>query len=84
MKNQEIKTKDPIRKKFAGLVVSDKSDKTVVVEVERVKINKKYKKRYTVSKKYQVHDEKNSCKIGDKVEFVECRPMSKNKKWRII
>lgn len=72
-----------IRKKFAGVVVSDKSDKTIVVEVERVKINKKYKKRYIVSKKYKVHDEKNSSKIGDKVNFVECRPISKDKKWRI-
>jgi len=73
-----------IRKKFTGVVVSDKSDKTIVVEVERVKINKKYKKRYIVSKKYKVHDEKNSSKIGDKVNFVECRPISKDKKWRIV
>lgn len=72
-----------IRKKFTGVVLSDKSDKTIVVNVERVKINKKYKKRFVVSKKYKVHDEKNSCKVGDKVNFVECRPMSKDKKWRI-
>ncbi|HOZ53374.1 MAG TPA: 30S ribosomal protein S17 [bacterium] len=72
-----------IRKKFTGVVISDKSDKTIVVNVERVKINKKYKKRFVVSKKYKVHDEKNSCKVGDKVNFVECRPMSKDKKWRI-
>ncbi len=76
--------KKVIRKKFSGTVVSDKSDKTIVVEVERVKINKKYKKRFIVSKKYKVHDEKNSCKIGDKVSFVECRPISKDKKWRIV
>ena len=73
-----------IRKKFAGTVVVTKNDKTVSVEVETVKINKKYKKRYTVSKKYLVHDENNSAKVGDKVSFVECRPMSKNKKWRLI
>ena len=73
-----------IRKKFSGVVVSDKSDKTVIVEVERVKMNKKYKKRYTVSKRYKVHDEKNSARIGDKVNFVECRPLSKDKKWRLV
>ncbi len=77
-------SKKIIRKKFSGVVVSDKSDKTIIVEVERVKMNSKYKKRYIVSKKYKVHDEKNTCKIGDKVTFVECRPISKDKKWRIV
>ncbi|MFA5643926.1 MAG: 30S ribosomal protein S17 [Patescibacteria group bacterium] len=76
--------KEVIRKKFSGVVVSDKNDKTIVVKVERVKINKKYKKRYVVSKKYKVHDPKNSYKTGDKVVFVECRPISKDKKWRVI
>lgn len=76
--------KSVIRKKFSGVVISDKSDKTIVVKVERVKMNSKYKKIYIVSKKYKVHDEKNSSKIGDKVSFVECRPISKDKKWRII
>ncbi|MDD3711282.1 MAG: 30S ribosomal protein S17 [Patescibacteria group bacterium] len=82
--NIKAEKKPIIRKKFSGVVISDKSEKTVVVEVERVKMNSKYKKRYIVSKKYKVHDEKNSCKIGDKVSFVECRPISKDKKWRII
>lgn len=82
-KKPETKVKNPICKKFTGVVVSDKSDKTIIVKVERVKINKKYKKRYIVSKKYKVHDEKNSCKVGDKVSFIECRPISKDKKWRI-
>lgn len=81
--NTNTEPKKVIRKKFTGVVISDKSDKTIVVNVERVKINKKYKKRYVVSKKYKVHDEKNSSKIGDKVNFVECRPISKDKKWRI-
>ncbi len=87
VKNIKEKTntepKKVIRKKFTGVVVSDKGEKTIVVNVERVKINKKYKKRYVVSKKYKVHDEKNSSKVGDKVSFVECRPISKDKKWRI-
>jgi small subunit ribosomal protein S17 len=73
-----------IRKKFSGVVVSDKSDKTIVVKVETVKIHPKYKKRYTVSRKYKVHDEKNEFKAGDKVVFVECRPMSRDKRWRVV
>jgi len=73
-----------IRKKFTGVVVSNKSDKTIVVSVDSVKVHKRYKKRYTLSKKYKVHDEKNAFIEGDKVEFVECRPMSKDKKWRVL
>lgn len=72
-----------IRKKFSGVVVSDIEDKTIVVKVERVKQHPKYKKRYIVSRKYQVHDENNEYKLGDKVSFVECRPLSKNKRWRV-
>jgi small subunit ribosomal protein S17 len=73
-----------IRRRFSGLVVSDKSDKTIVVRVDSVKIHPKYKKRYTTSRRYQVHDEKNSHKVGDKVSFVECRPLSHSKRWRVI
>ncbi len=78
------KKKSVIKKKFGGIVVSDKMDKTIVVKVDRVKIHPKYKKRYTVSKKYKVHDEKNKFKEGDKVSFVECRPLSKDKRWRVL
>ena len=73
-----------IRKKFSGVVVSDKSDKTIVVKVDTVKIHPKYKKRYTVSRKYKVHDEKNEFRTGDKVTFVECRPLSRDKRWRVV
>lgn len=73
-----------IRKKFNGTVVSAKMDKTLVARVDRVKAHPKYKKRYTVSKKYKVHDEKGAFKEGDKVSFIECRPLSKDKKWRVI
>lgn len=73
-----------IKKKFQGVVVSDKMDKTIVVKVDNVKVHPKYKKRYTVSRKYKVHDEKNKFKEGDKVSFVECRPLSKDKIWRVI
>ena len=76
--------KEIIKKKFQGVVVSDKQDKTIVVKVDRVKIHPKYKKRFTVSKKYKVHDEKNKYKESDKVSFIECRPLSKDKRWRVI
>jgi small subunit ribosomal protein S17 len=79
--NNENKT---IRRKFSGVVVSDKMDKTIVVKVVSVKLDPKYKKRYSVSKKFKVHDEKNEYKEGDKVDFVECRPLSKDKKWRVL
>ncbi len=73
-----------IVKKFNGVVVSDKNDKTIVVKVETVKVHPKYKKRYVVSQKYKVHDEKNEHKIGDKVIFIECRPLSRDKRWRVL
>jgi len=72
------------KKVLTGRVVSDKMKKTVVVEVERLKEHPKYKKRYKVRKKYKAHDEKNECKIGDKVLIEECRPLSKEKRWRVI
>ncbi len=76
--------KSIIKKKFYGVVISGKMDKTIVVRIDRVKIHPKYKKRYTTSKKYKVHDEKNQFKEGDKVTFAECRPLSKDKRWRVI
>ena len=81
-----VKTVKPatIIKKFNGVVVSDKNDKTIIVKVESVKIHPKYKKRHTVSSHYKVHDEKNVHKVGDKVVFVECRPLSRDKRWRVI
>jgi len=73
-----------LKKKFIGTVLSNKMDKTITVRVDKVKIHPKYKKRYTVSKKYKVHDEKNQYNIDDKVSFEECRPISKDKRWRVI
>ena len=64
--------------------MSDKMDKTIVVKVENVKKNEKYGKRYVVASKFKVHDEKNQFKTGDKVSFVECRPLSHDKRWRVI
>ena len=73
-----------LRRKIEGEVVSDKMDKTVVVNVTSVKIHPKYKKRYKSSKKYKAHDEKNEYKVGDVVVIEECRPLSKDKRWRVI
>ncbi len=84
-KESKIKeAKKIIKKKFNGIVVSDKMDKTVVIRVDRVRIHPKYKKRYTVSKRYKVHDENNKFKVDDKVTFIECRPLSKDKRWRVL
>ena len=71
-------------RKFKGTVVSDKMQKTIVVLVESFKMHPKLKKRYRVSRKYKVHDEKGQYKVGNIVDFVECRPLSKDKKWRVI
>ena len=73
-----------ISTKFKGVVVSDKMDKTIVVRVDRVRTNKKYGKKYTVSTRYKVHDEKNAHKENEIVEFIACRPYSKDKRWRVI
>jgi len=69
---------------FKGIVVSAAMDKTIVVERKTVKIHSLYKKQFTVSKKYKVHDAKNEYQVGDEVEFVGCRPLSKDKKWRVV
>ncbi len=70
--------------KLQGIVISDKMNKTVVVEVERIKEHPRYKKRYKVHKKYKAHDEDEKYSIGDKVIIKECRPVSKDKRWRVI
>ncbi|MAF24863.1 30S ribosomal protein S17 [bacterium] len=72
-----------IRRKFNGVVVSDKMDQTIVVNVQRMKLHPKYLKRYRVDRHYYVHDPANSFKVGDKVNFEECRPISKKKRWRV-
>jgi small subunit ribosomal protein S17 len=67
-----------------GIVVSDKMDKTVVVLVSRFVKHPKYNKYYNTSKKYKAHDEENKYKIGDKVEIIETRPISKDKKFKVV
>ena len=72
------------KKILKGKVVSDKSNKTVVVEVSRRFVHPKYKKVMTAYKKYHAHDEKNKFKIGDMVSIVESKPISKLKRWIIV
>ena len=67
-----------------GTVVSDAMDKTVVVKVERVVRHKLYHRFVKHSRKFVVHDEGNACKVGDKVQIVECRPISKSKRFRVV
>ena len=67
-----------------GVVVSDKMDKSIVVNVERRTQHPLYKKFIRRSKKYVAHDENNSCKKGDVVQIRECRPISKRKNWEVL
>lgn len=72
------------RKTEIGVVVSDKMDKTVVVKVERLVQHPKYGKVIRRFTKFYAHDEKNECKVGDKVLIIETRPLSKLKRWRVV
>ena len=67
-----------------GVVVSDKMDKTVVVNVERKFPHPLYKKYIKRSKRYHAHDENNTHKVGDTVSIQECRPLSKTKRWEVV
>lgn len=71
------------RKSQLGVVVSDKMDKTVVVKVDRLVKHQLYNKYIKRSVKYKVHDEQNACKVGDRVQIIECRPLSKDKRWSL-
>ncbi|HAM33720.1 MAG TPA: 30S ribosomal protein S17 [Deltaproteobacteria bacterium] len=71
------------RKKKVGTIVSDKMDKTVVVRVERLVPHDVYKKYVKRRGNYKAHDEKNEFRVGDRVEIVETRPLSKDKRWRV-
>ncbi len=72
------------KKKLTGIVVSDKMQKTVVVNVERIKEHPKYKRRYKSHKKYKAHDENKEYKVGDKVVIEETSPISKDKHFIVI
>ena len=69
---------------LTGMVVSDKMDKTVVVQVNRLRKHPKYKKYFKISRKFKAHDESNVYRAGDKVNIQETRPISKDKRWMVI
>ncbi len=72
------------RKERVGVVVSDVQEKTIVVKVERRTAHPRYHKIVKVSKKFTAHDEKNEARNGDTVRIVETRPLSRNKRWRLV
>ena len=72
------------KRQLKGKIISDKMVKTVVVEVERIKMHPKYKKRFKSHKKYKAHVEGGDYKVNDFVIIEECNPISKDKKWRVI
>ena len=73
-----------LRKTRVGIVVSDKMDKTIVVAIQDNVKHKVYSKIIRRTTKIHAHDEKNECNIGDKVEVMETRPLSKTKRWRLV
>jgi small subunit ribosomal protein S17 len=76
--------KGKLRRKFTGTVVSDKMDKTIVVSVMSFSKHPKYKKITKRYAKFKAHDEKNAAKTGDRVRIAETRPISKDKRWRLL
>ncbi len=72
------------KKSYVGRVISDKMDKTVVLAVTRRVSHPVYKKTMNRTTKFKVHDEKNECKTGDLVKFIETRPLSKEKRWTVL
>ncbi len=80
MANETVK----LKRKLSGKVVSDKMQKTVVVEVVRLKVHPKYGKKYKVTDRFKAHDESNESKIGDLVVIEETKPKSREKRWIVI
>ena len=83
MTNEQTEARNA-RKTRTGLVVSDKMEKTVVVAIERRVPHPVYGKMVTRTKRLKAHDEENSAKVGDTVRIVETRPLSKDKRWRLV
>ena len=69
---------------FTGQVTAAGMQKTIVAQVHTMRMNQKYQKKYRVSHKFHIHDEKQAAKVGDTIRFVECRPLSKTKRWRLV
>jgi small subunit ribosomal protein S17 len=82
MAEQAVKAKSG-KKEFIGFVKSDKMDKTIVVAIETLTLHPLYKKYVKRIKKVKAHDETNNAKIGDRVRVIECRPLSKEKCWKL-
>ena len=82
MEEQTVQKKKS-KRSFVGIVTSDKMDKTIVVSVSTKKLHRLYKKYVTRVKKFKAHDEGNTAHIGDRVRIVECRPLSREKCWRL-
>jgi small subunit ribosomal protein S17 len=72
-----------MRRTLVGTVISDKNDKTVVVRVERLVKDPRYKKYVRRYSKFMAHDEQNACSVGDRVRIIEHRPISKQKRWKV-
>lgn len=73
-----------VKRIIQGTVVSNKMERTVVVSVERKKKHRLYHKVMLVTERYKAHDDDNSCNLGDVVRIAECRPMSRDKRWRVV
>ena len=73
-----------LRKTRIGIVVSDKMDKTITIAIERKVSHPIYKKYFKKTTKLMAHDGKSECRVGDKVKVMETRPLSKNKRWRMV
>lgn len=76
--------KRALRKTRIGVIVSDKMDRSILVAIERKVAHPIYKKYFKKTTKLMAHDENNECKVGDVVKIMETRPLSKNKKWRLV
>lgn len=83
-KEKATTEKTAMKRQFEGTVVGANANKTITVAVDSVKMHPIYRKQYVSTKKYAVHDEKNEATSGDVVRFQECRPLSKNKRWRLL
>jgi len=79
-----MEAKKTNKRTFTGVVVSDKMDKTITVRVSTRQLHPLYKKYITRSKKYKAHDESNEAHAGDTVKIIESRPVSKDKRWRLV
>jgi small subunit ribosomal protein S17 len=84
MTDEQRSTDRDERKVRTGTVISDKMDKTVVVKVQTLKEHPKYKKTVRQSTRFKAHDEQNQCKVGDRVRIMETRPLSHDKRWRVV